>query len=52
MPLKKALEKDLDVPVFIENDCNICALESTKWKWTPSRTACSVFLSALASAAG
>jgi glucokinase len=26
VPLKKALEKDLDVPVFVENDCNICAL--------------------------
>jgi glucokinase len=25
-PLKKALEKALDLPVFIENDCNICAL--------------------------
>jgi len=24
--LKKALEKDLEVPVFVENDCNICAL--------------------------
>jgi len=24
--LKKALEKELDLPVFIENDCNICAL--------------------------
>jgi glucokinase len=24
--LKKALEKDLGVPVFVENDCNICAL--------------------------
>lgn len=24
--LKKALEKQLDVPVFVENDCNICAL--------------------------
>jgi glucokinase len=26
VPLKKALEKQLDVPVFIENDCNISAL--------------------------
>lgn len=25
-PLKKELEKALDVPVFVENDCNICAL--------------------------
>lgn len=25
-PLKKALEKALDVPVFAENDCNICTL--------------------------
>ncbi len=25
-PLKKDLEKMLDVPVFIENDCNVCAL--------------------------
>lgn len=25
-PLKKELEKALDVPVFIENDCNICTL--------------------------
>jgi glucokinase len=24
--LKKALEKELELPVFIENDCNICAL--------------------------
>lgn len=24
--LKKALEKQLDLPVFIENDCNICTL--------------------------
>jgi glucokinase len=24
--LKKALEKELDLPVFVENDCNICAL--------------------------
>jgi glucokinase len=26
VPLKKALEKELDLPVFVENDCNICAL--------------------------
>lgn len=26
VPLKKVLEKELDVPVFIENDCNISAL--------------------------
>jgi glucokinase len=26
VPLKKALEKQLDVPVFVENDCNISAL--------------------------
>jgi glucokinase len=26
VPLKKALEKDLDLPVFVENDCNVCAL--------------------------
>lgn len=26
LPLKKELEKDLDLPVFIENDCNICTL--------------------------
>ena len=25
-PLKKALEKQLSVPVFVENDCNACAL--------------------------
>jgi glucokinase len=25
-PLKKALEKALDLPVFTENDCNICTL--------------------------
>lgn len=25
-PLKKALEKALDLPVFVENDCNICTL--------------------------
>ncbi len=24
--LKKALEKQLDVPVFVENDCNVCML--------------------------
>src|SRR5687767_5446105 len=24
--LKKALEKQLELPVFVENDCNICAL--------------------------
>lgn len=26
VPLKKALEKQLDLPVFAENDCNVCAL--------------------------
>jgi glucokinase len=26
MPLKKALEKALNLPVFVENDCNICTL--------------------------
>ncbi len=26
VPLKKELEKRLDLPVFIENDCNACAL--------------------------
>ncbi|MGO9201538.1 MAG: ROK family protein [Limisphaerales bacterium] len=26
VPLKKALERELGVPVFVENDCNICAL--------------------------
>ncbi len=26
VPLKKDLEKLLEVPVFIENDCNVCAL--------------------------
>lgn len=26
VPLKKALEKDLGIPVFVENDCNICTL--------------------------
>ena len=26
VPLKKALEKALDIPVFVENDCNICTL--------------------------
>ncbi|MBU6400155.1 MAG: ROK family protein, partial [Verrucomicrobia bacterium] len=26
VPLKKELEKQLDVPVFVENDCNICTL--------------------------
>src|SRR5512136_427691 len=26
VPLKKNLEKHLGVPVFVENDCNICAL--------------------------
>ena len=26
VPLKKALEKQLDLPVFAENDCNACAL--------------------------
>jgi len=26
VPLKKALEKQLDVPVFLGNDCNVCAL--------------------------
>ncbi|MBI5386047.1 MAG: ROK family protein [Verrucomicrobia bacterium] len=26
VPLKKALEKQLEVPVFVENDCNIAAL--------------------------
>ncbi len=26
VPLKKDLEKQLGVPVFVENDCNICAL--------------------------
>ena len=26
VPLKKELEKELGVPVFLENDCNVCAL--------------------------
>src|SRR5207244_4504980 len=26
LPLKKDLEKQLDLPVFVENDCNICSL--------------------------
>jgi glucokinase len=26
VPLKKELEKQLGVPVFLENDCNVCAL--------------------------
>jgi glucokinase len=26
VPLKKELEKRLDVPVFLENDCNVCTL--------------------------
>lgn len=26
VPLKKQLEKDLEIPVFVENDCNIAAL--------------------------
>lgn len=26
VPLKKELEKQLDVPVFVENDCNVCTL--------------------------
>lgn len=26
VPLKKALEKDLGIPVFVENDCNICTI--------------------------
>jgi glucokinase len=26
VPLKKELEKQLDVPVFLENDCNVCTL--------------------------
>lgn len=26
VPLKKHLEKQIEVPVFVENDCNICAL--------------------------
>ena len=26
VPLRKELEKQLDLPVFIENDCNVCAL--------------------------
>ena len=26
VPIKKALEKQLDLPVFVENDCNVCAL--------------------------
>jgi glucokinase len=26
LPLKKELEKRLDVPVFLENDCNVCTL--------------------------
>lgn len=26
LPLKKELEKRLDVPVFLDNDCNICTL--------------------------
>jgi glucokinase len=26
VPLKKELEKQLDAPVFVENDCNICTL--------------------------
>ena len=26
VPLKKELEKDLGIPVFLENDCNVCTL--------------------------
>ena len=26
LPLKKELEKRLDVPVFVDNDCNVCTL--------------------------
>ena len=26
VPLKKALEKELQLPVFVENDCNLCTL--------------------------
>jgi glucokinase len=26
VPLKKELEKQLDLPVFLENDCNVCTL--------------------------
>lgn len=26
VPLKKALEKDLGIPVFVENDCNVCTI--------------------------
>src|SRR2546430_16337567 len=26
VPLKNELEKQLDVPVFLENDCNVCTL--------------------------
>src|SRR2546423_13008042 len=26
VPLKKSLEKQLETPVFLENDCNICTL--------------------------
>ncbi len=26
IPLKKELEKQLDVPIFVENDCNVCTL--------------------------
>lgn len=26
VPLKRELEKELDLPVFVENDCNVCTL--------------------------
>jgi len=26
VPLRKEIEKHLDIPVFVENDCNLCAL--------------------------
>ena len=46
VPLKKELEKQLGVPVFVENDCNIAVLGSMSPNSNPNPAAWSESLSA------
>ena len=51
-PLKKQLEKQLDIPVFVENDCNIAALGVYVAELKSKPSSMVGFSSARASAAG
>jgi glucokinase len=45
VPLKKELEKQLDTPVFVENDCNICTLGVYETELSPKpRNLIGIFL--------